>query len=174
MFPRLLAWAGLVCLLAGLLSGCDTGTTPTPTPPPLRPSVAPTRTASAGGVADLAGLEAALQAAGLTVTPAEAINQPILGVKGRNVTVNDGTIQAYEYADAAAATKDTARIQPDGTIPGTDVMWVAQPHFYRAGRLVIIYVGTDPAILSALKAALGAPFAEGPSGGPGPTPTATQ
>jgi hypothetical protein len=116
----------------------------------------------------LASLLTALGQAGLTVTQAGAVQQPFLSVPGQAITANGQTIQAFEYPDAAAAARDAAKIQPDGTIPNTSVMWGAQPHFYRADRLLVIYVGTDATVLAALTSALGAPFATGPNFG-GPT-----
>jgi hypothetical protein len=39
------------------------------------------------------------------------------------------------------------------------VTWVAAPHFYQAGRILVLYVGDDPAILELLEGALGPQFA---------------
>jgi hypothetical protein len=65
----------------------------------------------------------------------------------------------FEYSDAAAAEADAAKIAPDGTIEAYSVNWVASPHFYRMGRLIAIYLGDDPADLTAMQSVLGDPFA---------------
>ena len=39
------------------------------------------------------------------------------------------------------------------------VTWVAPPHFYRQGRVIVLYVGSNPNILSLLTAVLGPQFA---------------
>jgi hypothetical protein len=140
--------------------------------PPAATPVPPTTTGG-GGVTDLASLQTALTQAGLTVAPAGAVQQPFLSSGGQTLTANGQSIQAFEYPDAAAADRDAAKIHPDGTIPNTSVMWGAQPHFYRAGRLLVIYVGTDATVLAALDHVVGPAFATGPNlGGPAnPTPS---
>lgn len=140
--------------------------------PPAATPVPPT-TLAGGGVTDLASLQTALGQAGLTVAPAGAVQQPFLSSSGQTLTANGQSIQAFEYPDAAAAERDAAKIHPDGTIPGTSVMWGAQPHFYRVGRLLVIYVGTDAPALAALDRVVGPAFATGPNfGGPAnPTPS---
>jgi hypothetical protein len=39
------------------------------------------------------------------------------------------------------------------------VDWVAPPHFFLKGRVLVLYVGSDPAVLAALRAVLGAQVA---------------
>jgi hypothetical protein len=64
----------------------------------------------------------------------------------------------YEFADEAAAA-EAGRIGPDRNPPTVIVEWVAPSHFFRAGRVIVLYVGTDPAVLEALAALLGPQFA---------------
>jgi len=112
-------------------------------------------------VQDRASLIDALKKGGATVSIGDAIQQPFLSVAGQTITVNGGAVQTFEYSDASAMTADASKIGPDGTIKTTSIMWVAQPHFYKAGRLLVIYPGTDAKVLDALKAALGEQFAVG-------------
>ncbi|HEV2107022.1 MAG TPA: hypothetical protein VGR16_02025 [Thermomicrobiales bacterium] len=37
--------------------------------------------------------------------------------------------------------------------------WVAPPHFFRQGAVIVLYVGEDPAVLDLLEELLGAQFA---------------
>ncbi|HUS14978.1 MAG TPA: hypothetical protein VM536_08155 [Chloroflexia bacterium] len=184
--------AGRVLPLAGLLLlvACGGSTAVEPTPalsvPTVRPTSAPQEPPSTPGVvnppatpgslppgtpgslpatAGQAELVAALQAAGLTLAPGGPVQQPFLAVPG--AAFNRGDVQVFEYADAAAAGADAAKIQADGSIPGVMVDWMAQPHFYRTGRLVVIYLGADPAALKALDSLLGPAFATGAPRGPG-------
>jgi hypothetical protein len=115
-----------------------------------------------------ADLVAALKAAGLTLDPAGPVQQPFL--TGSGTAFNRGAVQIFEYADAAAAGQDAAKIKPDGSVAGTNVGWLAQPHFYRSGRLLLIYLGADAPTLNTLSVVLGAPFATGPPRGPGGPP----
>jgi hypothetical protein len=127
---------------------------------------APTSTgtvvASQGGAAqDQASLIDALRKAGATATIGGQVEQPFLSATGTQVTINGADVQVFEYADEAAAQADVTKLAD--TLAGrrtTMISWVASPHAYRAGRVIVLYVGDDPAILKLLQDTLGAPFAE--------------
>jgi hypothetical protein len=83
---------------------------------------------------------------------------------GRTILVDGARVAVYEYGDAGGAEADVAHISADGTMfswPGkaTIVDFVDPPHWYRSGRIVVLYVGTDPALQALLERQLGAPFA---------------
>lgn len=81
-------------------------------------------------------------------------------VSAQVVQVNTGAVNVFEYRDAAAAGRDAARVSPDGSSVGTtSIFWIGPPHFYRDGRLIVIYAGDAVAVLQPLEAVLGAPFA---------------
>ena len=114
---------------------------------------------------DKTSLLVALRGMGLTISSAGMVRQPFLAPVGEGFAINHvarDTIQVFEYHDAAAAARDTAKIRPDGSIPGITIDWIDQPHFYRAGRVVVIYPGTTAKVLAALQAVVGKPFAVGP------------
>ena len=155
---------GLLSISTLLVSAaCDIGTSPTATP-----------AASHGGPAvDQVSLVDALRKEGVTVEPGGPVSQPFLSVDGQFLEVNGQGVQVYEYADESAAKADAAKIQPDASISGVHVNWIDQPHFYQSGKLIVLYIGTDPTVLAALESALGEPFAEGPpnpSAPPTPAP----
>jgi hypothetical protein len=112
-------------------------------------------------ITDKASVIAALQKAGITLTSAGLADAPYLSTPTE--AFNGGTFQIAEYADEAAAARDAGKIQPDGTVPGKMISWLGQPHFYRAGRVILVYIGNDPALLTPLEAILGKPFATGRS-----------
>ena len=70
-------------------------------------------------------------------------------IEGRRVTVNESTIEVYEYANAEAMESEASCVSPDGfsivrkeegDIVGVcNVGWIAPPHFYKAGRIIVIY-----------------------------------
>jgi hypothetical protein len=39
------------------------------------------------------------------------------------------------------------------------VTWVAAPHFYKGGRLIVLYVGEDGGVIEVLDQVLGSQFA---------------
>jgi hypothetical protein len=81
----------------------------------------------------------------------------LLRIEGELVTVFEHTDAASAKEDAAQISRDGSRIGPGGT--ATIVDWVDRPHFYRSGRLFVLYVGRVDAVTEALEAALGPQFA---------------
>jgi hypothetical protein len=111
---------------------------------------------------DIDTLVEALKAQGLGVERAGGVSQPFFSVEGRALTVNGENVQVFQYRTAEAAAKEAGRISPDGSGTGTSmVSWVGTPHFFRGGKLIVLYVGDDPNVLGALRAHLGAQYAGG-------------
>jgi hypothetical protein len=106
---------------------------------------------------------AALRQHGASVMPGQMLSRestPYFEVSAQVVLVNTGTVNVFEYPDAGAAARDAGRVSPDGSSVGnTAISWIGPPHFYRDGRLIVIYAGDAPAVLQPLEAVLGAPFA---------------
>ncbi|MEE8413095.1 MAG: META domain-containing protein, partial [Dehalococcoidales bacterium] len=101
-----------------------------------------------------------LRQAGATVEPAGELTQPFFSVSGRVIVVSGGDVQVFEYADGAAAEAEVALVSPDGSSIGTSmVSWIASPHFYQAGRLIVLYVGDGTDVINVLEAVLGQQFA---------------
>ncbi|MFQ5796181.1 MAG: hypothetical protein ACE5JP_14185 [Candidatus Bipolaricaulia bacterium] len=107
-----------------------------------------------------------LRAAGATVEPTGEVSQPFFSAKGQVITVNGDNVQVFEYADTAAANAEATLVSPDGGSVGTNIMaWVATPHFYKTGRLIVLYVGDHPAVINVLETVLGPQFAGGEASG---------
>jgi hypothetical protein len=125
--------------------------------------------ASAGGpVADQASLEDALRAQGLTVDVAGGLVPDVPFANARTGTVlrvGGGAlaqpidVQVYEYADPAAAASDAGQILPDGNHPTAMITWVGPPHFFLAGRAIVLYVGADQAAIGLMTDLIGPQFA---------------
>ena len=123
-------------------------------------SGADTTAAAARDIDSYDELLAALHEMGLTVEPAGKIRQPFFSVQGEVVGVNGYEVEVFEYADEAGAAQDAGNVSPDGGSVGpTMVHWVSPPHFYRRGRLLVVYIGEDPAVAEALESVLGEQFA---------------
>ena len=115
-------------------------------------------------------LIAQLKAAGAKVIPGTGLNQPFMAVGGHTLTVNGEQFQVYEYASDSDADKQASSISPDGAsfatntsngLPAgaTQVDWVKPPHLYTAGRIIVIYIGTNKSLLHLLERVLGKQFA---------------
>ena len=115
-----------------------------------------------GLVKDYISLIDNLRQAGATVEPAGELTQPFFSVNGAVITVNGSDVQVFEYADAADAEAEAALVSPDGSSIGTsNVRWIASPHFYRAEKLIVLYIGDSEAITDLLESVLGQQFAGG-------------
>ena len=136
----------LAVMLAVTIAGCAHGT-------PAGPS----------GSMSADSLRRDLQAQGLTVTsngtaPADAF--PFFTVRATRLMVGSEAVNVFEYATAALAAGDAAKVAPSGSPIGTSqVSWISPPRFYRKDRLIVLYVGTDLTVARALESVLGKPFA---------------
>ena len=109
---------------------------------------------------DYPSLINSLRAVGAGVEPAGEVDQPFLSIKGRMIKVHGEDLQVFQYANAEAANAEAAPISPDGTAVGTrKIHWIGSPHFYKQGRLVVLYVGDNDKVQKSLEAVLGRQFA---------------
>jgi hypothetical protein len=116
--------------------------------------------AGSGVVGDLASLIAALEAKGAEVSQGDAVEQPFFSPRGQILQVNGQEVQVFEYPDEDAAGNESAMVSGDGSSVGTSMMtWMDMPHFYRARKLIVLYVGSDEATLELLETVFGRPFA---------------
>ncbi len=134
-------------LLAGLLvQAC--GSTP-PRSPGETPIPGP----------ETRALAASLERQGASVTFAEAMPasaHPYFRVQAARYVLNGENLYAFEYGSGAEATADATRIAADGASIGTTrISWVSDPHFYRSGNLIVLYVGRTSPILALLQSVLG-------------------
>lgn len=114
----------------------------------------------AGPVTDYASLVANLRAAGASVKPGEEVDQPFFSVTGKMIEVHGEDVQVFQYADAAVADAQAALVSPSGSAVGTaNIHWVGPPHFFKKGRLIVLFVGDNEKVLNALEAVLGRQFA---------------
>ena len=105
-------------------------------------------------------LVAALGESGAEVHPVGVVSQPFFTVQGQLFNVDGEEIQVFEFASADEADTVALTVSADGSSVGTSVInWVAPPHFYKAGQLIVIYVGSDSGVIGALQEAMGPQFA---------------
>ena len=139
----------LVFVFAYAISACGQNATSNASTKPL-------------SVEDQASLLSALKAAGATVEVGDSINQDFFSVEGQTVKVNGADLQVFEYENAPAMEKDASQVAPDGGSIGTSMAtWIDTPHFYKAGRIIVLYLGNDQTILGLLNNVIGAQFAGG-------------
>lgn len=127
--------------------------------PPVSNQPTPTSTERAQAM-DLTRLVDSLRANGAKVEVAGEVSQPFFSVKGKSLTVNGRDIQVFEYSDARTAQGQASLVSADGSEVGRNkIGWVAPPHFYKADRIIVLYLGDSPEVVKALEAVLGKQFA---------------
>ena len=134
--------------------------------PPTTPIVS-----HGGPVTDYVSLVDSLRAAGATVDPAgPEVFLDYFAPQGQLLTVNGESVSTFEFGSAeevdAAAEGVSADgshivgpIMADGTAISTAVDWTVPPHFYKVGRLIVIYVGSDSGVINILQEIMGPQFA---------------
>lgn len=140
----------LLIVFTLMVSSCGNSVVTNPTSAPTESLI----------VEDQASFVSALQASGATVEDGDSISQAFFSPVGNIIKVNGADVQVFEYESAEAMENEASQVAPDGGSIGTSmVMWVDIPHFYKAGRIIILYVGSDQAILNLLEKLLGPQFA---------------
>jgi hypothetical protein len=112
---------------------------------------------------ELVQLTEKLRALGATVTVTrERVSQPFFSAPGRIITISGEPVQVFEYANASAAEADARRVSADGmTIRTSKPTWMATPHFFKSGKLIVLYVGANQTVVDLLQNAQGNQFAGG-------------
>lgn len=141
---------GMLLVFALAVSGC--GSPATSTAADLSPQP--------NAVEDQAGLVAALKAAGATAEAGEPITQAFFSPEGSILKVNGSDVQVFEYESTEAMENEASQVAPDGGSIGTSMVdWIDTPHFYKTGRIIVLYVGSDETILGLLTRVIGPQFA---------------
>lgn len=111
-------------------------------------------------VEDQASLLLALEQAGASAEAVDTVEQVFFAPQGSIIAVNGVDVQVFEYESGQAMEAEAALVAPDGGSIGTNmVTWIDAPHFYKAGRIIVLYVGSDPATIELLESLLGPQFA---------------
>jgi hypothetical protein len=133
-------------LLVLLLGACGSVATPTAAP----------QTGTSLGYDDLVQR---LREDGAKVEPAGEVDQPFFSVTGQQIMVDGQEVQVFEYTDEMARRAEAAKIAPDGyTVGDTKANWISRPNFWATGRVIVLYVGVDKALVSRLTDLLGDPI----------------
>jgi hypothetical protein len=165
--PVILMALALAVTLIGL-SGCvPLATAAAPTQTPIAP-VQPTP--QAGGPVSRAPefdvLVSKLRDAGAQVDLGEAVNQPFFSVSGHTIKVNGLNMQVFEYASPEARQAESDKIRRDGSAIGsTMVDWIDRPNFWANSRLIVLYVGKNPTLITQVSQLIGNPITQPPLSG---------
>ena len=162
-------WRGLVFMLLATVVACGqpapTGSTSGGAQPGMTASPVGTLQSHGGPVTDRESFIDHLRGKELTVEAAGDVQQPFFNAQGTLLRISGGRltqpadVQVFAYETAEAATADVEQIGPDGSPRTMMITWVAPPHFFHRERVIVLYTGSDPALLTLLTEALGPQFA---------------
>lgn len=111
-------------------------------------------------VTDYASLMDNLHAAGIIAKPGGDAVQPFFSVQGKIIKVYGEDAQVFQYAHETETDAQSAQVSPNGGTVGTTMIhWIGPPHFFKRGKLLVLYVGDNNKVLKALESALGRQFA---------------
>jgi hypothetical protein len=156
-------------LIALLVAACGAG--PATLSPTIlaSPTARPTPPPSPSPLPDpVAGLGAALGAAGASVREVGTFEPSPLTGSGTILCVDGQEVRVYLFETAEEAGAVASQINPtDPSQVGTSmVSWAGAPRFWRADRMIVLYLGDSPSIELGLTSLLGDPFAKGEGRGP--------
>jgi hypothetical protein len=154
-------WRVLIAALVLLLTSCTWRSHSHPKPPGSVSSPSPGQTES---IFDLAAFVGALENQGLSVKVVPETSESFFSGHASGVRVGKRLVRVIEYRSAALMQREAAGVSPDGyqvQSERSDVMveWVAPPHFFKRGRVIVLFLGKDPSLISAIQSVLGPQFA---------------
>ncbi|MCL7474864.1 MAG: hypothetical protein SCH39_03645 [Methanosarcinales archaeon] len=86
--------------------------------------------------------------------------QPFFSVKSMNLTLNGELVYVFDYSNVTAARNDMALVSPDAQfINNTRMRWTGTPHFFNSEEIIVLYIGDNRKIITALESGMGVQFA---------------
>lgn len=131
-----------------------------PPPPVDTQEPAATVEPTSSEILDTQSFRKALVSAGAEVQDDSKIEQPFFSTPGEVILIDGEAFQVFEYPDSDQAAAEAAQVSPDGSSIGTNMVgWIGPPHFFQAGKLIVIYVGENQLLIEQLESILGRQFA---------------
>lgn len=124
-------------------------------------------------ISDLDALLLALRTSGIDVQRSSEDGSTLFpDVDSQVITINGERIDIFSFSPGEGAARAASGVSVDGFEinlgpdgPVMNISWISTPHFYLSGNSIVLYVGVNDQIISALDAAAGQKFA-GPGGEP--------
>ena len=108
-------------------------------------------------------LTAALEAGGMKIEDQVENNLLFAGlfsVPGIEVTASGQNILAFEFPTEEEAQSQANLVSPDGYGIGHKyINWVDEPQFFKNGKMIVVYYGTQSLVIETLITAMGTQFA---------------
>lgn len=145
-----MTYAGSILVVAAIQLACQSDSAPTKSGDQRQ------------AVSDYASFIERLRSLNTELGNIENLSQPFLSVPGRSIELYREQLQVFEYESVDAANRESQLVDPSGSSVGTTMItWTGTPHFYRQGRVIVIYVGDNAQIIKILGEVFGSQFAGG-------------
>lgn len=107
-----------------------------------------------------------LSAAGASVNDGGTFSPDPLSGQGVLLCVGGEPVRVYVFGSPAERSQVASRIKPsDPSNIGTSIVeWMGTPRFWQRDRVLVLYLGQNPATETLLSSLLGEPFAKGRAG----------
>lgn len=159
-------------MVALVATACDIAPSPSPRqePSPVVSATAAPAPPNTPAADPVAAFGAALQAAGATVGDLGAFNSGPLGGRGVRLCVagQQVSVYLYEIEEERVAAATTIDPQDPSHVGRAIIEWAGNPRFWQRDRIIVLYLGGDPAVEAGITSVLGSPFARGQGRGMGP------
>ncbi|MEW6567791.1 MAG: hypothetical protein AB1449_06420 [Chloroflexota bacterium] len=110
-------------------------------------------------ILDLEDLARELRAAGAELAPTELLAYSGFDSPGTVLQVNQALVQVYQFESVEARQRVSDQIAPDGlSVGGRPLTWGGHPNLWAAGRLIVVYEGSDGGTILLLSGLLGDPL----------------
>lgn len=111
-------------------------------------------------IKSLSELTRALSDSGVPMVEIEPSPIDEFGVPGRRFLVGSSEIHAFEFQSEQEQRARYEAIDPSGyAVGGVPIAWTGRPNIWSAGRLLVVYPGSDGGTILLLSGLLGDPFA---------------
>ncbi|WBW98341.1 hypothetical protein [Oceanirhabdus sp. W0125-5] len=95
------------------------------------------------------------------------VKQEFLPTTRKRMIIGEEAVDIYLYGNNKKMENDAKNIDSGGCeytskgdiLNSVKVSWISEPHFYKKGKIIVLYVGTNEKIISDLKEIFGEEFA---------------
>lgn len=99
-----------------------------------------------------------LRSTGAEVASNGQIRQALFDVTAESLTVNGDSVQIFIFENELSRRAAQESISENArTVDGEDPHWVSTPYFWSRGRMLALYVGESPSVLSSMSLVFGEP-----------------
>jgi len=88
------------------------------------------------------------------------LTESFIGAVPKIIKIDNAEAQIFEYSNESEMERNSAEINSDGSSVGnTMITWIDKPHFFKRGKIIMLYLGKDNNTLAKIEKILGKQFA---------------